>query len=99
MPAANTSTPAWPRNGGGDGGDRPPEVRARLAQIFPFPIARRIAFLERMADCVASRRDPQAYLDRAAEQQRLALRRRGLSEEVIEAEIAVFYREVIERVS
>jgi hypothetical protein len=33
----------------------------------------------------ASRHDPQAYLDRAAE--------------LIEAEIAVFYREVIERVS
>jgi hypothetical protein len=90
---------AWPHTGGGDGSDGPPEARTPFVRIIPFPIARRVAFLDRMADCVASRRDPQAHLDRAAEQQRTAMRRRGLSEPVIEAEIAAFYREVIERMS
>jgi len=59
----------------------------------------RVAFLERMADSVAACRDPDKYLDRAADQQRRAMQRRGLSVPVIESEIVAFYREVARRVS
>jgi uncharacterized protein DUF6074 len=89
----------WPYFGGGDGGDGPTEVQSPSAKILPFPMQHRVAFLKRMADCAASRRDPQAHLDKAAEQQRAAMRRRGISEEVIEAQINIFYHEVIARLS
>jgi len=65
--------------------------------VIPFPIARRVAFLERMADCVYGCRDPAAYLARACEQQRKAMRKRGLSEDVIKSEIASFEREIMWR--
>jgi hypothetical protein len=81
--------------GGGNGAPG----RGDPAKIIPFPMAARVAFLERMAASVACCRDPQAYLDRAAKQQREAMQRRQLSEKTIEQEISAFYQEVIERVS
>jgi len=58
---------------------------------------RRVAFLERMADCVAACRNLANYLAKFADQQRQAMRRRGLSEEAIESEIASFEREIMWR--
>src|SRR5262245_43927441 len=78
----------------GGGGGVPTRPRGGPADIIPFPIARRIGFLERMADCVGGCRGRAGYLDKACEQQRKAMRRRGLSNKVIESEIASFKREI-----
>jgi len=77
--------------------DDPAEPRAVSAQIVPFPMARRVAFLNRMAVAIASCRKSQPYRERAEQQQRDAMRRRGLSEEMIEAELAIFNREIDRR--
>jgi len=82
--------------GGGDDFRTTPPARGP-AKVIPFPIVRRLAFLERMADCVASCRDPGGYLAKLADQQRAAMRRRGLSEGAIESEIASFEREIMWR--
>ena len=84
-----------PVTGGGGGTTRKPS--AGPAEVVAFPIARRVAFLERMADCVWGCRDRARYLARACEQQREAMRRRALSEEIIESEIASFEREIMWR--
>jgi len=81
---------------GGDGFSTKPSTRGP-AEVIPFPIMRRVAFLERMADCVAACRNPANYLAKFADQQRQAMRRRGLSEEAIESEIASFEREIMWR--
>jgi len=82
---------------GGGGGGIPQRPSAGPAEVIPFPIARRVAFLERMADCAWACRDRAGYLDKACEQQRKAMRKRGLSNEVIESEIASFEREIMWR--
>jgi Family of unknown function (DUF6074) len=87
--AAHTST------GGGNGNPKKPS--ANPAEVIPFPVVRRLAFLERTADCVASCRNPANYLAKLANQQRTAMRRRGLSEEAIESEVASFEREIMWR--
>jgi hypothetical protein len=77
--------------------DGPTERQAVSAQIVPFPMAGRVAFLNRMAVAIASCRKPQPYRERAEQQQRDAMRRRGLSKEIIEAELAIFNREIDQR--
>ena len=74
--------------GGGDGPTAGP------ADILPFPMVRRVAFLDRMAIAIASCKKPQPYRERAEKQQRDALQRRQLPEDVIESEIAVFNQEI-----
>src|SRR5262249_44260734 len=81
---------------GGDGFSTKPSTRGP-AEVIPFPIMRRGAFLGRMAACVAACRHPADQLAQFADQQRNALRRRGLSEEAIESEIASFEREIMWR--
>jgi hypothetical protein len=77
--------------GGGDG----PTSRGP-AHIIPFPMAARRAFLDRtaitIATCKKSKQQP--YRERAEQQQRDALRRRQLPDDVIESEIAVFNKEI-----
>src|SRR5262249_52922927 len=78
---------------GGGGGEIPQRPRGPAA-IIPFPISRRLAFLERMTDCVWGCRDRAGYLARACDQQRNAMLRCGLSDEQIESELASFRREI-----
>ena len=87
MITARNAAPAW--CGGGDG----PTGRGP-ADILPFPMVRRVAFLDRMAIAIASCKKPQPYRERAEKQQRDALQRRQLPEDVIESEIAVFNQEI-----
>jgi hypothetical protein len=77
------------------GSDDPPAGKA--AELIPYPMARRVAFLDRTALAIASCRKPDVAArcrERAAQQQRDAMQRRGLSEEQIEAQMAVFDREI-----
>ena len=83
MITARNVAPAW-YGGGGRG----------PADILPFPMVRRVAFLDRMAIAIASCKKPQLYRERAEKQQRDALQRRQLPEDVIETEIAVFNKEI-----
>ena len=88
MITARNVAPAW--YGGGDG----PTAGRGPADILPFPMVRRVAFLDRMAIVIASCKKPQPYRERAEKQQRDALQRRQLPEDVIESEIAVFNQEI-----
>src|SRR5262249_15994224 len=81
---------------GGDGFSTKPSTRGP-AEVIPFPIMRRVAFLERMADFVAACPNLAAYLPHFSHQPSKAMRRRGLSEEAIESEIASFEREIMWR--
>jgi hypothetical protein len=87
MITARDVAPTW--YGGGDA----PTGRGP-ADILPFPMVRRVAFLDRMAIAIASCKKPQPYRERAEKQQRDALRRRQLPEDVIESEIAAFNQEI-----
>ena len=90
MITARNAAPAW--YGGGDG----PTAGRGPADIIPFPMAARRAFLDRtaitIATCKKSKQQP--YRERAEQQQRDALRRRQLPDDVIESEIAVFNKEI-----
>jgi hypothetical protein len=81
--------------GRGDGGT-PGTIRRGPAEIIPFPMAARRAFLDRTAITIATckKAKQQPYRERAEQQQRDALRRRQLPEDVIESEIAVFNKEI-----
>jgi len=85
--AAHTAT-------GGGGSESPKEPSAGPAKVIPFPIARRVAFLERLADAAASYRNPDNYLSSAYRQQEEAMRRRGISENVIQSELAALDRAI-----
>jgi hypothetical protein len=57
------------------------------AVIIPFPSVRRVGFIERTAELATSYRDPRRYLDSVLKQQEKALRRRGLTDDVVRSEI------------
>jgi hypothetical protein len=72
----------------------PTERQAVSAKIIPFPMARRIRFLERIAITLHSCRKPDEYLARIEKQQRDAMTRRQLPEEVVELQMAAFHKEI-----
>jgi hypothetical protein len=78
---------------GGGGG---PTVRVGPGTIIPFPMAARIRFLERMAVSIAMARPSkrQAYREHHEKHQYESLRKRGLPADVIQAEMAIYNREL-----
>jgi hypothetical protein len=72
--------------------DGPTERQPAL--IVPFPMARRIRFLEHIAITLHSCRKPDEYLARVEKQQRDAMTRRQLPEEAVELEMAAFHKEI-----
>ena len=74
--------------------DGPAEQPAVSAKIIPFPMARRIRFLEHIAITLHSCRKPDEYLARVEKQQRDAMTRRQLPEEVVELQMAAFHKEI-----
>jgi hypothetical protein len=78
--------------GGGNG----PTVRVGPARIIPFPMAARVAFLERMTVLIAMARpsNRQGYREHLERQQYESLRKRGLPADVIETEMAIYNREL-----
>ena len=73
--------------------DDPAERQAVSAKIIPFPMARRIRFLEHLAITLHSCRKPDEYLARVEKQQRDAMSRR-LPEEAVELQMAEFHKEI-----
>ena len=69
------------------------ERRAVSAKIIPFPMARRIRFLEWVASELYHSRKPDEYLARVEKQQRDAMSRR-LPEEAVELQMAEFHKEI-----
>jgi hypothetical protein len=74
--------------------DGPAEQQAVSAKIIPFPMARRIRFLERTATMIQTCRKPNEYRARIEKQQRDAMTRRQLPEEVVELQMAAFQDEI-----
>jgi hypothetical protein len=74
--------------------DGPTERQAVSAKIIPFPVARRIRFLEHIAITLHSCRKPNEYLARVEKQQRDAMTRRQLPEEVVELQMTAFHKEI-----
>ena len=74
--------------------DAPTEQPAVSAKIIPFPMARRIRFLEHVATMIHTCRRPDEYRARIEKQQRDAMTRRQLPEEVVEAQMAAFQHEI-----
>jgi hypothetical protein len=72
--------------------DGPTERQPAL--IVPFPMSRRIRFLEHIAITLHSCRKPDEYLTRIEKQQRDAMTRRQLPEEVVELQMAAFHKEI-----
>jgi hypothetical protein len=73
---------------------RPAEQQTVSAKIIPFPMARRIRFLERTATMIHTCRKPDEYRARIEKQQRDAMTRRQLPEEVVELQMAAFQHEI-----
>jgi hypothetical protein len=73
--------------------DGPTEQQAVPAKIIPFPIARRVRFLEWVASELYYSHKPDEYLARIERQQRNAMTRR-LPEEAVESQMAAFRREI-----
>jgi hypothetical protein len=71
----------------------PTEQQAVSAKIIPFPMARRIRFLEWVASELYHSRKPDEYLARVEKQQRDAMSRR-LPEEAVELQMAEFHKEI-----
>jgi hypothetical protein len=80
-------------NGGGGNGP----TTSGPATILPFPVARRVTFLERTARAASSYKNPRKYLESAYRQQEDAMRRRGIAESLIEAELQILKREINSR--
>ena len=74
--------------------DGPTERQTVPALIVPFPMARRIRFLEHIAITLHSCRKPDEYLARIEKQQRDAMTRRQLPDEVVELQMAAFHKEI-----
>jgi hypothetical protein len=64
------------------------------AQIIPFPMARRKRFLDWAATELHHSKKPEEYLARIEKQQRDAMTRRQLPDEVVEAQMAAFHEEI-----
>ena len=79
-----------------DGGGGSATMRVGPATIIPFPMAKRIRFLERTAIAIATARPSkqQAYREYLEKQQHESLRKCGLSADVIESEMAIYNREL-----
>jgi hypothetical protein len=62
---------------------------SRLADVVPFPLARRRAFIERHARLIAAMRPDagERYLDRQLRIQFENLKRRGIDREIIDREV------------
>jgi hypothetical protein len=82
----------------GGGGGQPRRPRGP-AQLVPFPMAARVAFLDRTAELAASYRDPRRYLASVFRQQEQSLRRRGFVEEIVRSEMAALEREIEARIA
>jgi hypothetical protein len=67
------------------------------ASIVPFPLSRRVAFVERHADIIASMTPERAerHLAHQLKVQREALQRRGVDAERIERELALLERAIL----
>ena len=67
------------------------------ATLIPFPLSRRIAFVERQADIIAGMKQESAerHLARQLKVQREALERRGVAADCIEREIASLHQAII----
>jgi hypothetical protein len=74
--------------------DGPAEQQTASAEIIPFPMARRIRFLERVATMIHTCRKPDEYRARIEKQQRDAMTRRQLPDEVVELQMAAFQHEI-----
>jgi Family of unknown function (DUF6074) len=77
--------------------DDPLPPDEKTAEVIPFPMVKRVSFLDRAAISIASCRKPDVAArirERAAQQQRDAMQRRGLSEKQIEEQMAVFNSEI-----
>jgi hypothetical protein len=74
--------------------DDPAERRAVSAKIIPFPMARRIRFLEHVAITLHGCRKRDEYLARIERQQRDAMTRRQLPDDVVELQMAAFQEEI-----
>jgi Family of unknown function (DUF6074) len=86
---------AVPATGGGGGG--PTSSLAGPAKVIPFPVLRRVAFLDRMADTASTCRNLDRYMTHILQQQRDAMRRRGIADDMIEAELAALDRAIKSR--
>jgi hypothetical protein len=75
--------------GRGRGGSARP---AGPAKVIPFPILRRLNFLDTMAQSVAGCRDVDRYMAHILKQQREAMERRGIAEQMIQQELAALDR-------
>jgi hypothetical protein len=75
------------------GGGRPINPNVGSANLIPFPIAARVAFIERTAEIAASYRNPGKYLASVYRQQECSLRRR-FPEDTVKSEMAAFDRAV-----
>jgi hypothetical protein len=67
------------------------------ASVVPFPLSRRVAFVERQADIIAgmTQESAERHLAHQLKVQRYALERRGVSPDRIEREIASLQRAII----
>jgi hypothetical protein len=80
-------------------GEEPRSPQIREATVIPFPMAARVEFLDRTASYAASIRDPSKFLAQTFRQQETALRRRGLDDATVKAELATLEREVRNRLA
>jgi hypothetical protein len=78
--------------GGGGGGAR--RERRGPAQMIPFPVVRRVACLDNTAYAAAGCRNPSKYLASAYRQQENTMRRKGISEDIIESELKALHRAI-----
>ena|SRR5215468_1714302 len=96
--AALAYADAHPATGGGGGGI-PNRPSVGPADVIPFPMAHRVAFLDRTAELAASYRDPERYLASVYRQQEQSLRRRGFAEDIVRSEMAALEREIAARLA
>jgi Family of unknown function (DUF6074) len=89
---------AYLANGGGGGGI-PKRPSGGPADVIPFPMAHRVAFLDRAAEVAASYRDPKRYLANVYRQQEQSLRRRGFSDDVVQSEMAALAQAIEARLA
>jgi hypothetical protein len=83
---------------GGGGGPQSRRPRGP-AEVIPFPMRARVAFLDRTAELAASYRDPRKYLASVYRQQEASLRRRGFAEEIVRSEMAALERAIEARIA
>jgi len=83
---------------GGGGGPQSRRPRGP-AEVIPFPMTARVAFLDRTAELAASYRDPRKYLASVFAQQERSLRRRGFAEDIVQSELAALERAIEARIA